>query len=100
MTRPTWSLRVVSSFSALVLAWAVAQGCKADGPQAAASASLQASTRPGMGAVPYSGGVSFRVWAPYATRVWVAGDFNGFSATANELGNEFNGNFSGDVPGA
>jgi 1,4-alpha-glucan branching enzyme len=53
-----------------------------------------------MGATLYSGGVTFRVWAPYAARVWVAGDFNGWSTTANELGNEFNGNFSTDVAGA
>lgn len=65
-----------------------------------ASAGLSASSRPGMGAIPYSGGVTFRVWAPGASRVFVAGDFNGWSSTANELGNEFNGNFSGDVAGA
>lgn len=61
---------------------------------------LSSSSRPGMGAIPYPGGVTFRVWAPGASRVFVAGDFNGWSDTANELGNEFNGNFSGDVPGA
>ncbi|MGA9523433.1 MAG: alpha-amylase family glycosyl hydrolase [Myxococcaceae bacterium] len=62
------------------------------------SSSLSASQRPGMGAVVYSGGVMFRVWAPFASRVWVTGDFNGWGRT--ELGNEFNGNFSGDVSGA
>lgn len=61
-------------------------------------AQLSSSTRPGMGATLYSGGVTFRVWAPYASRVWVTGDFNGWGWT--ELGNEFNGNFSGDVAGA
>lgn len=61
---------------------------------------LWSSTRGGMGASLYDGGVSFRVWAPFARRVWVAGDFNGWNPHANELGNEFNGNFSVDVPGA
>ncbi len=61
---------------------------------------LSSSGRPGMGAVVYPGGVTFRVWAPGSTRVFVAGDFNGWSTTANELGNEFNGNFSTDVAGA
>lgn len=61
---------------------------------------LSSSGRPGMGATAYAGGVTFRVWAPGAARVFVAGDFNGWSETATELGNEFNGNFSGDVAGA
>ncbi|HLP86080.1 MAG TPA: alpha-amylase family glycosyl hydrolase [Phycisphaerales bacterium] len=60
----------------------------------------QASTRPGMGAVPYSGGVTFRVWAPNASAVRVAGTFNSFSATANPLYAEAGGNWSVDVPGA
>jgi 1,4-alpha-glucan branching enzyme len=60
----------------------------------------QVSTKPGMGAVPYSGGVTFRVWAPNATSVKVAGTFNSFSATANPLYAEGNGNWSVDVPGA
>jgi 1,4-alpha-glucan branching enzyme len=51
-----------------------------------------------MGATLYDGGVSFRIWAPFARRVWVAGDFAG--GLPIELGNEFNGNFSVDVPGA
>lgn len=61
---------------------------------------LWSSKRPGMGATLYNGGVTFRVWAPNATRVFVAGDFNGWNMGANELGNEFNGNFSGDIAGA
>jgi 1,4-alpha-glucan branching enzyme len=80
----------------------VAACFRADDPDPArvTGAALSASQRSGMGATLYDGGVSFRVWAPFASRVWVAGDFNGWSATANELGNEMNGNFSGDVPGA
>lgn len=54
-----------------------------------------------MGAVPYSGGVTFRVWAPNASVVKVAGTFNAFSATANPLFTEgASGNWSVDVPGA
>ncbi len=68
--------------------------------QPASSRALVASQRPGMGATLYQGGVMFRVWAPNAARVWVTGDFNGWNQRANELGNEFNGNFSADVDGA
>jgi 1,4-alpha-glucan branching enzyme len=58
------------------------------------------STRPGMGAVPYPGGTTFRVWAPHATTVNVTGAFNGWSTTANPLASEGNGLWSADVPGA
>ena len=34
-----------------------------------------ASSRPGMGAMPFDGGVTFRVWAPHAEGVSVAGTF-------------------------
>jgi len=58
------------------------------------------STRPGMGAVPYTGGVTFRVWAPNATAVNVAGQFNGWSTTVNPLSSEGGGIWSVDVSGA
>src|SRR5438876_6477103 len=59
------------------------------------------SAQQGMGALPYAGGVGFRVWAPFASSVAVAGAFNGWSATANPLVPEgSSGNWSGDVPGA
>jgi 1,4-alpha-glucan branching enzyme len=75
--------------------------CASDGGSLGSSTSdLSSSQRGGMGATLYDGGVTFRVWAPFARRVWVAGDFNGWSTDANELGNEFNGNFSADVAGA
>ncbi|OHD55441.1 MAG: hypothetical protein A2Y33_11605 [Spirochaetes bacterium GWF1_51_8] len=53
-----------------------------------------------MGAIIYTGGVAFRVWAPYATSVAVGGDFNSWSATANALASEGNGYWSVDVAGA
>ncbi|HEY7768345.1 alpha-amylase family glycosyl hydrolase, partial [Longimicrobium sp.] len=63
-----------------------------------------ASNRPGMGAIPYSEGAgqgtTFRVWAPNANQVAVAGDFNGWDASASPLAPEGNGNWSADVPGA
>ena len=86
----------------LASACTVATACSsstADGT-GTSSDDLSASQRGGMGASLYDGGVSFRLWAPRARRVWVSGDFNGWSPDANELGNEFNGNFSTDVPGA
>lgn len=63
----------------------------------------QPSAHPGMGANLYqdpgqrTGGVSFRVWAPFATGVWVAGDFNGWSSTLSPLSPEGDGNWSVDV---
>jgi 1,4-alpha-glucan branching enzyme len=53
-----------------------------------------------MGSIPYEGGVTFRVWAPHATRVSVAGSFNGFSLTASPLAAEADGLWSADVEGA
>ena len=59
------------------------------------------SARPGWGATPYTGGVTFRVWAPNASSVRVAGQFNNFSATANSLTAEgTTGVWSADVAGA
>src|SRR5262245_6642165 len=58
-----------------------------------------ASSRPGMGAIPYEGGTTFRVWAPHAERVAVAGTFNAWSADASQLASEGNGYWSVDVPG-
>jgi 1,4-alpha-glucan branching enzyme len=54
----------------------------------------------GMGAIPYEAGTAFRVWAPFATNVYVAGEFNGWSEAAQPLTSEGNGYWSTDVPGA
>ena len=65
---------------------------------------MPASARPYMGATVYSdaagAGVTFRVWAPFAAAVAVAGDFNGWSPAANPLFSEGNGYWSVDVPAA
>ena len=58
---------------------------------------VQASQHGGMGAVPFEGGVAFRVWAPYAERVGVMGSFNGWYRDANPLASEGNGYWSADV---
>src|SRR5262249_29877988 len=58
------------------------------------------SSRPGMGAVVYGGGVTFRVWAPNATQVWVRGDFDGWAEPGEAMAREGNGDYSLDVSGA
>ena len=59
------------------------------------------SGHPFMGANPYNdstgSGVSFRVWAPFASSVAVAGTFNGWSSSANPLALEGKGFWSTDV---
>ena len=57
------------------------------------------SVRPYMGATPFDTGVTFRVWAPFAESVAVAGSFNAWSATANPLFAEGGGYWSVDVNG-
>ena len=61
---------------------------------------MPASNRPFIGATPYEGGTTFRVWAPFASQVFVAGDFNNWSATSTPLFSENNGYWSADVPDA
>jgi 1,4-alpha-glucan branching enzyme len=58
------------------------------------------SYHPGMGTFLIPGGAAFRVWAPFASRVSVAGDFNQWSTTINPLTTEGNGYWYGEVPGA
>lgn len=62
---------------------------------------VTASVRPGMGATPYDGGVTFRVWAPHATDVGVMGRFGtGDGQTVFPLAREDSDLWSADVPGA
>ena len=57
-----------------------------------------------MGATPYvddsGSGVTFRVWAPFASSVAVSGEFNDWSSAGTPLYPEGGGNWSADVPGA
>lgn len=55
---------------------------------------------PEMGTILHADGVIFRVWAPFATGVFAAGDFNDWSATANPFVSEDDGCWSVDVRGA
>jgi len=53
-----------------------------------------------MGAVPYPGGATFRVWAPHAQAVFVTGTFDDWAGTATELapdGDGSSGTWSADV---
>jgi 1,4-alpha-glucan branching enzyme len=62
---------------------------------------MSASKRPGMGAIPYDGGTTFRVWAPNASAVSVTGTFTGWKeADDRQLSLENNGYWSGDIPDA
>ena len=67
------------------------------------------SSHSGWGSTPYHDstgtGVTFRVWAPNATSLYVPGQFNNWSTTATPLSKEFtngvwNGNWSADVTSA
>lgn len=58
------------------------------------------SSRPGLGTILFSGGVTFRVWAPNASDVRVFGDFQGWSEPGLPLYSESNGYWSLDVAGA
>lgn len=64
---------------------------------AVAKSEPPAQAHVGMGAMPHEGGVAFRVWAPHADAVYVKGDFNKWSDTANPLVSEGNGYWYGDV---
>lgn len=53
-----------------------------------------------MGSIPYDGGTAFRVWAPFASRIFVTGTFNDWSEKSHPLAADGNGYWSADVPGA
>ncbi|MFP4440231.1 MAG: alpha-amylase family glycosyl hydrolase [Chloroflexaceae bacterium] len=63
-------------------------------------ATTSTETRLGMGATPHEAGTTFRVWAPHADQVAVAGDFNDWSKTANPLNREDAGYWAVDLPDA
>ncbi|WP_245711887.1 alpha-amylase family glycosyl hydrolase [Hymenobacter psychrophilus] len=53
----------------------------------------------GMGARPYAGGTTFRVWAPAATAVALVGPFNDWNATTHPLTSEGEGYWTADFAG-
>ena len=59
-----------------------------------------ASVHQGMGANQYARGTSFRVWAPFADSVRVAGEFNDWDPESAELQPEGNGHWSIDIRNA
>ncbi len=67
----------------------------------AANIASAQSARPGVGATPYlsplPAGTTFRVWAPNASAVRVAGTFNAWNATSHPLVSEGNGYWSADI---
>jgi len=68
---------------------------------AVASVAPASAEHTGMGAIPYPGGVTFRVWSMFADSVSVVGDFNDWSTTATPMARDGASNYwSVDVPGA
>lgn len=61
---------------------------------------ISPSSHSGVGSIPYADGTAFRVWAPFASRVFVAGTFNEWSEISHPLAAEGNGYWSVDVAGA
>ena len=55
---------------------------------------------PAWGPYPRAKGVTFRVWAPHAEKVYVTGTFNDWSKTSTPLAGEKNGYWSTHVPKA
>ncbi len=55
---------------------------------------------PGLGSIPDAKGVTFRVWAPHAEKVYVTGTFNDWNQTSTPLDKEENGCWSSHVLGA
>ncbi|WP_204901779.1 alpha-amylase family glycosyl hydrolase [Prosthecochloris marina] len=62
--------------------------------------SKKPSHHPGMGAVVHPLETTFRVWAPFASSVAVAGNFNNWSPDTDFLAREGNGYWSCDLPQA
>lgn len=65
-----------------------------------AEQSNEAAKVAGMGAIPHAGGVAFRVWAPQASQVFVAGTFNNYTPDSHALVREEHGYWSINVPEA
>lgn len=61
---------------------------------------LVEKTYAGMGAIVHESGVAFRVWAPHADAVCVAGSFNDWSADAHPMAKESHGYWYADIASA
>jgi 1,4-alpha-glucan branching enzyme len=57
-------------------------------------------TAAGMGAIAGASSVTFRVWAPHASAVFVTGSFNNWSADAHPMVREENGCWFADISSA
>ena len=79
-----------ASSSLADLGWAVGDAAIGEQPQPS----------PGLGSTVVAGGVQFQVWAPDATSVFVAGDWNGWSESADALVSDGAGNFAGLIAAA
>lgn len=64
------------------------------------SPSTDHAVQTGMGVVVGATGVTFRVWAPHASQVFVTGSFNNWSEDASPLHQVENGCWSAVVPSA
>jgi 1,4-alpha-glucan branching enzyme len=56
-----------------------------------------ATKQPAMGAILSTKGVTFRIWAPHAEKVYVNGIFNDWNTTSTPLAREENGYWSAEV---
>jgi 1,4-alpha-glucan branching enzyme len=54
----------------------------------------------GMGSILHNKGTFFRVWAPHAKKIFVTGEFNGWSDSSNEMTHEGNGYWGVNIPDA
>ena len=54
----------------------------------------------GMGPIPRSDGVAFRLWAPHARKVALVGTFNAWNSSRHEMEREGNGHWYAKVPEA
>src|SRR6185295_17987325 len=61
---------------------------------------MAVSNSAGMGSIPNKDFTAFRVWAPHAKSVSVAGTFNNWDINAAPMTSENNGYWSVDVPNA
>lgn len=61
---------------------------------------IQPTAQTGMGAIPNGTHTAFRVWAPHAEKLFVAGSFNQWSSWRSPLASEGNGYWSGNIPQA